>query len=216
MTDPHSRGATRTTRQLSPAVGSVRLRGPEPAADGQLRGGAPDAGARRGHGRTRAFATTPSSVRLATLDDLDVVVQLRLALLREEAKVATLPPLRRDASLRARNIFAAELEGGHGATYLAFDRSRAVGVLRCTISRNTQLVRPRRYAYLSWGWVRPGFRRRGVLRAMVTAAEEWCRERRVTEIRLRVNLGNAVGNASWEALGFAPEELVLRRAIARD
>jgi GNAT superfamily N-acetyltransferase len=155
------------------------------------------------------------TVRLATMDDLDVVVQLRMALLREEAKRAILPRLRRDASLRARTIFAAELEGGHGATYLAFEGARAVGVLRCTISRNTQLVRPLRYAYLSWAWVQPGFRRRGVLRALVAAVEEWCRTRRLTEIRLRVTVDNGVGNASWAALGFAPEELVRRRAIAR-
>lgn len=167
-------------------------------------------------GRAVSPAVEAPEVRAATTDDLDAVVRLRMALLRDEAKSTLDARLRRDAPQRARALFAAELANDRGVTLLALSRGRAVGVVRCSTSRSAELVGPNPYAYLSWAWVRPEYRRRGVLRALVAAAERWSRERGLTEMRLRVTMGNVVGDAAWSALGFAPVEVVRRRRIASD
>ncbi len=151
-------------------------------------------------------------VREATTDDLDAVVELRLALLRDEGSAHS-ARLRPDAPERARALFAAELASDRGVTLLALARGRAVGVMRCAASQRADHLAPGRYAYLSWAWVRPEYRRRGVLRALVSAAERWSREHGLPEMRLRVSIDNVTGDAAWSALGFAPVELVRRRRI---
>jgi ribosomal protein S18 acetylase RimI-like enzyme len=158
-------------------------------------------------------AATEPVVREATTDDLDDIVELRMALLREEAKSALTARLRPDAPQRARALFAAELASERGITLVALVAGRTVGVVRCAASRNAELLSPGRYAYLSWAWVRPECRRRGVLRALVAAAERWSRERGMSEMRLRVTMDNEGGDAAWSALGFTPVELVRRRRI---
>jgi aminoglycoside 6'-N-acetyltransferase I len=155
-------------------------------------------------------------VRAATSSDLDAIVLLRMALLHEEAKSNLVARLRPDAPQRARALFAAELASERGITLLASIAGQAIGVVRCSTSRSAELVSPSRYAYLSWAWVRPEYRRQGVLRALVAAAEQWSRERGLSEMRLRVTMDNAVGDAAWSALGFAPVELVRRRPIPSD
>jgi GNAT superfamily N-acetyltransferase len=63
-------------------------------------------------------------------------------------------------------------------------------------------------------YVLPSQRRRGVLSALVAAAERWCAEQGITEMRLHVGVDNDVGNAAWQALGFEPAELLRVRSIA--
>ena len=162
-----------------------------------------------------AGGTLPGlGIRPATIDDLDAIVELRVALLRDEERHAIGARLRPDAPERARALFAAELASDRGVTLLAIVGGRAVGVVRCAASRQSELLSPGRYAYLSWAWVRPECRRRGVLRALVAAAERWSREQGLPEMRLRVTIDNTGGDAAWSALGFTPVELVRRRRIA--
>jgi hypothetical protein len=49
---------------------------------------------------------------------------------------------------------------------------------------------------------------------MIAAAERWCVEQGIQEMRLHVGVDNAAGNAAWEALGFEPAELLRVRSIS--
>ena len=153
-------------------------------------------------------------VRRARLDDLKVIVELRLALLREYGDHPLYANLRSDADERAVELFAAQLIAPNECMFLAERRGRVVGVLRCVESPITPLLYPDRYGYVSSVYVRPADRRQGVLHALVAAAEAWCVERGITEMRLHSATSSAEAVGAWDALGFEIVEHVRRRTLA--
>jgi len=151
-------------------------------------------------------------VRPAALPDLDTVVALRIALLREHGDNPVYSRLRPDAATRARPLFAAQLESRQETTFLAESRGAVVGILRCVEAQGSPLLYPSNYAYVSSVYVVPPERRRGVLRALMGAAVHWCGERGLTEIRLHNAPENHLSSGAWDALGFeVVEHLRLRR-----
>jgi GNAT superfamily N-acetyltransferase len=161
-----------------------------PASDGQM---SLEADARLDAGLT---------VRAATMADLAVVIELRLALLREHSGNPIYRRLRPDAPARASRLFAAQLRCSSEVIFLAESDGVAVGVLRCVQSAGMPLLFPSRHGYISSVYVVPGARRHGVLRALFTAAIGWCRERGLREARLHNAAENETANAVWDALGF--------------
>ena len=153
-------------------------------------------------------------VREATLRDLDVVMELRLALLREHPEHPIYGRLRGDASERARVLFATQLRSTLEAIFLAERGGLVVGVLRCVESVGSPLLDPARYAYVSSTYVRPDVRRRGVLRALLRAADRWSRARGLDQMRLHNVAGSAPAERAWSALGFAVVEQVRVRNVA--
>lgn len=155
-------------------------------------------------------------VRVATPDDLDLVVALRLQLLHEESRSPLFARPRHDAAQQARVLCQAQLSSPMEVSLLALDGSQGVGLLRCSVSRVPRLVHPTRYGFLTSAYVAPSHRRRGVLRALLREAEAWCLARGVREIRLHCTTENSEGNATWEALGYAPAEIVRRRTLGEE
>jgi GNAT superfamily N-acetyltransferase len=148
------------------------------------------------------------TVRRATINDLDVVVELRLALLREYAEHPVYGRLRPDAAKRARPIFAMQLDSENEAVLLAEVNGEAVGLMRCIEMMSSPLLEPDRYCYLSSVYVRPDWRRKGVLSALFERAVTWCRGRGMTEMRLH-NVGSRESTtAAWDSLGFEVVEQV--------
>jgi len=147
-------------------------------------------------------------VRRATRADLDVVVELRLALLREYGDHPVYGRLRPDAESRAHQVFGAQLDSPNECIFLAEENGETIGLLRCVESISSPLLVPDRYCYVSSVYVRPGMRRRGVLRALIQRARAWCEERGLTEMRLH-NVGNRkTSAAAWDSLGFEVVEQV--------
>lgn len=150
------------------------------------------------------------TVRRATAADLDDVVALRIALLREYAGHPIYGQLRADAELRARPMFAAQLDSENEVMFIAEadHRPPAIGLMRCVETAASPLLVPERYCYVSSVYVRPDHRRHGVLRAMFARAHDWCRERGLGEMRLH-NVGSSESSAgAWDALGFEVVEQV--------
>jgi ribosomal protein S18 acetylase RimI-like enzyme len=145
-------------------------------------------------------------VRTATAADLETVVALRLALLREHATNPVYSRLRPDAPQRARRLFSAQLASPQEVTLLAERAGEVVGILRCVESVGSPLLFPDRYGYVSSVYVHPDARRRGVLRRLVEQAERWCVGRGLDELRLHSTADGESGNAAWSALGFAVVE----------
>lgn len=142
------------------------------------------------------------TVRPATMDDLAVVIELRLALLREHSQNPIYRRLRPDAPARASRLFAAQLRCSSEVIFLAESEGVAVGVLRVVASAGLPLLFPAKHGYISSVYVVPSARRHGVLRALFTAAIGWCRERNLREARLHNAVENETANAVWDALGF--------------
>lgn len=142
------------------------------------------------------------TVREATMADLAIVVELRLALLREHSENPIYRRLRPDAPARASRLFAAQLRSPNEVVFLAESGGVAVGILRCVASAGLPLLFPSRHGYISSVYVVPSARRHGVLRALFTAAIDWCRARGLREARLHNAVENETANAVWDALGF--------------
>lgn len=139
---------------------------------------------------------------------------MRSALLRESRGNPAYRRLRRDYASRARAVFGAQLDDARCLTLLAVAGEQPVGLLRCTVSQPNALYDPPRHAYVLSVFVMPPYRRRGVLTALVRAADRWCRANGIEEMRLHVGVENAAGNAAWEALGFEPAETLCVRRVA--
>jgi GNAT superfamily N-acetyltransferase len=147
-------------------------------------------------------------VRAASIADLDAVVRLRLALLREHPDHPIYGRLRRDVDERARELFATQLRSPLETIFLADVGGETAGILRCVESIGSPLLEPARYAYVSSVYVRPELRRRGVLRALVRAAERWARDRKLDQMRLHNVDGSELAERAWAALGFGVVEQV--------
>lgn len=173
--------------------------------------GTSDAGATLGaHANGSRLAVR---VRHASIRDLDAVVQLRLALLREHPAHPIYGRLRKDVDTRARDLFAAQLRSITEVIFLADLESETAGILRCVEAIGSPLLEPSRYAYLSSVYVRPELRRRGVLRALLGAAERWSRERGINQMRLHNVDGSEMAERAWSALGFGVVEQVRVREL---
>jgi aminoglycoside 6'-N-acetyltransferase I len=170
--------------------------------------------------RARADAARPGAsdvrVREATPRDLAAVVALRLALLREHPEHPVYGRLRRDVADRARELFASQLRSPNEVIFLAEQDGEAIGVLRCVESVGSPLMEPARYAYVSSVYVRPEVRRRGVLRALLGAAEQWARARGLKQMRLHNVAGSTNAEAAWSALGFGVVEQVRLRDLSAE
>jgi ribosomal protein S18 acetylase RimI-like enzyme len=166
-------------------------------------------------GTARRHETTAREtlvVRRATLTDLPTVVELRIALLRENADHPVYGRLRPDARDRAYDVFGAQLRSAHEVMFLAERGGEIVGILRCVDTPNSPLLDPARYCYVSSVYVRPTARRRGVLNALLRRAHEWCAERGLPEMRLH-NVPGGDASAAWSASGFAVIEEVRRKGV---
>lgn len=152
-------------------------------------------------------------VRTATIRDLDKVTTLRLALLREHPDHPIYGRLRADVSARARTLYTTQLRSTNESIFLADCDGDIAGILRCVESMGSPLMEPERYTYVSSVFVRPAYRRRGVLRALVGEAERWSRERGIDQIRLHNVAGSEGAEGAWSALGFQVVEQVRVRTF---
>ncbi len=168
----------------------------------------------RGVRRPRAAAAHPVSVRVAQVADLETLVRLRLALLREHADSPLYGRIRRDAEERARLLFAQQLGDPESVCLLAEQDDTPVGCLRVSETRGSPLLLPARYGYMASAYVVPAARGAGVLRQLVDHGLAWCRARGLVEVRLHADATNGVAAAAWEALGFTVVEHLRHRVLA--
>ena len=152
-------------------------------------------------------------VRPATPRDLDAVVALRIALLREHPDHPIYGRLRTEVDRRARELFAAQLRARTETIFLAELAGEVVGIIRCVESIGSPLLEPARYGYVSSAYVRPGMRRRGVLRALMLEVERWCVARGLDQMRLHNVAGSEAAERAWDALGFGIVEQVRLRTL---
>ena len=146
------------------------------------------------------------TVRTASSSDLDTVVSLRLALLREHQSNPLFERLHPEAETRARDLYRTHLTSSDQVVLLAERGEDTVGILRCVHASSSPLLLPESYAYLSSAYVVPGERRSGILKALFDEAVRWCRSRGLDEARLYVSTDDHGARAAWSSLGFTPVE----------
>ena len=156
------------------------------------------------------------TIRRATSQDLDAVVRLRLALLREYPDHAIYGRMHPDADELARPVFAAQLSSGNEVMFLAERNGEAIGILRAVEAAAAPFLVPERYCYVSSVFVEPTARRQGVLRRLLDRAIEWCDERGLDEMRLHSVGTQPTASAAWDAMEFEVVEQVRVRRLASE
>ena len=152
-------------------------------------------------------------MRAATAADVTTIATMRLALLHEEAENPFFANPHPDSARRTLRLTQSELESPGQVFLLATRGDKAVGMLRCRAVQRTPLVAEARQAVVTTVYVVPSERRRGVLRALVAAADRWCLTNDLPAMRLQCSLTNDVGQRAWESLGFQPAEVVYLRDV---
>lgn len=157
------------------------------------------------------------TVRAARSSDLDTVVALRLALLREHQNNPLFERLHPEAETRARELYRAHLASSDQVILLAQRGAATLGILRCVHALSSPLLLPQAYAYLSSAYVVPSERRTGILQMLFDESVRWCKARGLTEARLYVSVDDDGARAAWSAFGFsAVEELRVLRFRPED
>ena len=154
-------------------------------------------------------------VRRAAIADLDTVVELRLALLREYGDHPIYGRLHPEAETRARPVFLQQLQSPDQAIFLAAYDGRIAGIARGVDSRGSPLLMPDRYCYVTSVYVKPEHRRHGVLSALMQHVEGWARQRGLTEMRLHNATDNPATRSAWDQLGFEINEEVRLKLLSK-
>lgn len=154
-------------------------------------------------------------VRRATVADLAVVVELRLALLREYSNHPVYGQLRHDVDTRAVPVFEQQIKATDQAIFLADRGDDVAGIARAADVKGSPLLLPERYCYVTSVYVRPAHRHHGVLSALMDHVEDWARSRGLTEMRLHNSTLNDTARSAWEQLGFVVNEEVRLKRVGR-
>jgi ribosomal protein S18 acetylase RimI-like enzyme len=104
------------------------------------------------------------------------------------------PEAARDAADTYARLLPDEFATPDNHFWYAYDRDRRVGFLWIKVTGDTAFV----YNVA----VEPGLRRQGYGRAIMLAAERWCRDNALTRIGLHVFAHNTGARALYEQLGF--------------
>lgn len=165
--------------------------------------------------RGEAVDSKLTRVRRATVNDLGVVVALRLALLREYAAHPIYGRLHPDVEARARPLFEQQIKAIDQAIFLAEREGEIAGIVRCADVKGSPLLAPDRYCYITSVFVLPRYRRHGVLATLMEEAEDWARSRGLTELRLHNSTLSQEARGAWDQLRFEVNEEVRLKHIGR-
>ena len=158
--------------------------------------------------------STFSTVRSATVDDLDEILGLWSHYIRSHSTNPAYRNLPRGALDLRRELYQKRIEGPESEVFVVSRPDGGLdGMITCFVEENLPYLRPRFYGRIQTPFVRPDARGRGNLKKLLAEAYRWARERELTEVRLYTGADNLLANALAEELGFVAIEVVRRRPI---
>ena len=136
----------------------------------------------------------PIHVRPATPDDSADWLRMRVALWPEGAP--------REHAAEIDQFFAGTLKNPLEVLLAIDEAGKSIGFAELSIRNYSEDCVTDRVAYLEGWYVDAAWRRRGVGRALVAAAEDWARAQGCTEFGSDALLDNVMSAAAHRALGF--------------
>jgi GNAT superfamily N-acetyltransferase len=85
--------------------------------------------------------------------------------------------------------------------------------LIATKQRKPPIYKHTRVAYLSDAFVKASHRKQGILRSFVEELNEWATREGITAIDVMLFKNNQVAQDIYEAMGFDPYRLVMRKEL---
>jgi GNAT superfamily N-acetyltransferase len=153
------------------------------------------------------------AIRRASLRDLDQLTALWRAINAHHSHLDPLFTERSEAAAEARELVRAQLADDDMAFFVCERAGELVGFCAARIDRAPPILVEVERAQITDLYVVETLRRRGIARALVAAALDWVRARRVARIEVRVVSGNREGQAFWRSLGFVDLLDVLHRRL---
>jgi ribosomal protein S18 acetylase RimI-like enzyme len=153
------------------------------------------------------------AIRRASIRDLDQLTALWRAINAHHSHLDPLFTERSEAAAEARELVRAQLADADMAFFVSERAGELVGFCAVRIDRAPPILVEVERAQITDLYVVETLRRRGIARALVAAALEWVRARRVARVEVRVVSGNREGQAFWRALGFEDLLDVLHRRL---
>jgi len=141
-------------------------------------------------------------IRNATLRDLDAIVALWLAMMREHERFDPRIRLADKADNAYRQYVHYYIAREESVVLVAEHQREVIGFCLACPARNLPMFQPTQYGYLSDLTVGEPWRGRGIGSALLEAAKERFRTQGIVHIQLQVYSRNAAGLAFWRKAGF--------------
>ena len=167
-------------------------------------------------GRTeQAGASSPGQIRPARPQEIDRIAALWSLITDHHASLDPLFRMRRGpvAEGELRELLRALRRDPDAEFFVCDVEGTPVGLCIVRIDHAPPILEETERAEISDVGVRPEWRRRGIARRLVEAAQAWVRERGVARIEIQVASGNRVGQAFWRAMGYADLMDVLHKRL---
>ena len=143
------------------------------------------------------------AIRPATLADLDAIVTLWMAMMRDHEAFDPRIRLADKADNAYRQYARYYIARGDAAVFVAECQHEVVGFSLAYCTRNLPMFRPVKYGYLSDLVVCAPWRGRGIGSTLFEATKRWFRKQGVAHVQLQVYSRNASALAFWGKLGFS-------------
>lgn len=143
------------------------------------------------------------AIRSAGLADLDAIVALWMAMMREHESFDPRVQLADTADDAYRQYARHYIARGGAAVFVAEHQREVVGFSLAYRARNLPMFRPVYFGYLSDLVVREPWRGRGLGTALLEATKRWFRQRGIAHIQLQVYSRNTSGLAFWHKTGLS-------------
>jgi GNAT superfamily N-acetyltransferase len=151
-------------------------------------------------------------VRKAELNEINVLYDF------EQGIVASERPF--DSTLKTGEIHYYDLRNlissPDAEVLVAVVGETIVGSGFADIRRADDYLRHERYAHLGFMYVKPEYRGRGVIQAILGALKKWSLARGVAEMRLEVYDANRSAVKAYEKAGFMPHILKMRMEVQEE
>ena len=96
---------------------------------------------------------------------------------------------------------------------LAVEDGEYAGVSETRLRKSPSPAQPKSYGYITWFYVRPEYRRRGIGRRLLEATRQQLKIRGAEQLRLGALSKNSRAIEFWDAMGFDPGVITMFRSI---
>ena len=107
-----------------------------------------------------------------------------------------------DAEKTMRRFLADLARNGYAFVFVAAAGEEMVGFFSCELREGSPTFLPKTWASVDDVFVLPGYRNRGIGRALIASVEGWARRKGANGVSLQVAAANGRGRKFYEDLGF--------------
>ena len=149
-------------------------------------------------------------LRLATLDDLDTLLEFEQGVLEEERPF--------NSTIKAKGAFYYDIRklisDNKTCLQVACDGDKLVGCGYAQIRPSKQSLQHEQHGYLGFMYVLPEYRGQGINKMVMEFLSNWCKGQGVKDLYLDVYAQNASAIRAYEKVGFAPSLVEMKVTLS--